>query len=202
MALHGAPQLELDSKHLTPDIRAGFHAVIAKHPAGLTAAGMATRLTACAVMANTCCLELRAAHNMIDRGFAEEPLVSQPYYTCVKQDDMLHKMMETMVEALEVCHMSHMLNFAHLQIPMLVMLIMAYIAGVSCRTVTSIHQVYMSIDLVSDALTAFLRFAREPLMSHPTLYCCLLSAEHSFAIALSGAAAMARGASPGDWQCS
>ena len=108
MALHGAPQLELDSKHLTPDIQAGFHAVIAKHPAGLTTAGMATRLTACAVMAHTCCLELRAAHNMIDCGFAEEPLVSKPYYTCVKQDDMLDKMMETMVEALEVCHMSHM----------------------------------------------------------------------------------------------
>jgi len=102
MALHGAPQLELDSKHLTPEIRAGFHAVIAKHPAGLTTAGMATRLTACAVMAHMCCLELCAAQDMTDRGFVEEPLVSKPYYSCVKKDHMLDKMMETMLEALEV----------------------------------------------------------------------------------------------------
>ena len=102
MALHGALHLELDSKQLTPEIRAGFHAVIAKHPAGLTTGGMAIRLTACAVMAHTCCLELRAAQNMIDQGFLEEPLVSKPYYTCVKHDDMLDKMMETMLEALKV----------------------------------------------------------------------------------------------------
>ena len=125
MALHGAPQLELDSKHLTPEIRAGFHAVIAKHPAGLTTAGMATRLTACAVMAHMCCLELCAAQDMIERGFVEEPLVSKPYYTCVKQDDMLDKMMETMLGALEV-NTCLTCSFAHLQIPMLAMHIMAH----------------------------------------------------------------------------
>ena len=102
MALHSTPQLELDSKHLTPDIQAGLHAVIAKHPAGLTTAGMATRLTACAVMAQSYCLELRAAQDMIDRGFVEESLISKPYFACVKQDHMLGKMMETTLEALEV----------------------------------------------------------------------------------------------------
>ncbi|KAL0047908.1 hypothetical protein WJX82_003007 [Trebouxia sp. C0006] len=53
-------------------------------------------------MAHMCCLELCAAQDMIERGFVEEPVVSKPYYSCVKKDHMLDKMMETMLEALEV----------------------------------------------------------------------------------------------------
>ncbi len=98
-ALCAATQLEVDSKHLMLHLPVliGFHEVITDHP------DLATRLTACAVMAQTCHQEVQLAKDMTKRGFLEEPSLKMPYCAVVQAEGMLDQMCDLIKEALEVC---------------------------------------------------------------------------------------------------
>ena len=95
-ALHSIPQLGLDGFHLDlhPAILTGFNAVITSHPS------LATRLTACAVMAHTYYTSMVFARDLTQRGLLQ---AAKPSVTLVHQKDMVLSMYRIMQEALQVC---------------------------------------------------------------------------------------------------
>ncbi len=102
-ALSSIPQLGLDGFHLDlhPAILTGFNAVITSHPS------LATRLTACAVMAHTYYTSMVCARDLTQRGLLQD---AKPSVTLVHQKDMVLSMYRIMQEALQVC-LFHVNNF-------------------------------------------------------------------------------------------
>ena len=95
-ALHSIPQLGVSGLHLDLHLAVltGFTAVITSHPS------LATRLTACAVMAHTCYIGMVFARDYAQRGLLQEaPLC----FTLVHKKDLVSSMYRIMQEALQVC---------------------------------------------------------------------------------------------------
>ncbi len=99
-ALHSIPQMGLDGWHLDlhPAILTGFKTVITSHPS------LATRLIACAVMANTCYTGMVFARDLKQSGHYQD--AKQSVHLCttlVNQQDMVLSMYRLIQEALQVC---------------------------------------------------------------------------------------------------
>lgn len=99
-ALHSTPQLGMDGWHLVMHaaIMTGFSAVITSHPS------LATRLTACAVMANTCYTSTLFAGDRRQMGYAMDATKSTLMLgTVINQQDMVLRMYRLIQEGLQVC---------------------------------------------------------------------------------------------------
>ncbi len=99
-ALQSIPQLGMDGWHLVMHaaILTGFSAVIASHPS------LATRLTACAVMANTCYASTVFAGNLRQMGYAMDATKSTLMCaTLINQQDMVIRIYRLIQEGLQVC---------------------------------------------------------------------------------------------------
>ncbi|KAL0048104.1 hypothetical protein WJX82_007753 [Trebouxia sp. C0006] len=98
-ALQSIPQLGMDGWHLVMHaaILTGFSAVIASHPS------LATRLTACAVMANTCYASTVFAGDLRQMGYAMDATKSTLMCaTLINQQDMVIRIYRLIQEGLQV----------------------------------------------------------------------------------------------------
>ncbi len=99
-ALHSIPQLGMDGWHLVMHaaILTGFSAVMTSHPS------LATRLTACAVMANTCYTATVLSRDLSQMGYLQD--ATQSSFLCatlVNHQDMVLRIYRLIQEGLQVC---------------------------------------------------------------------------------------------------
>ena len=99
-ALHSIPQLGLDGWHLVlhAAILTGFNDVITSHPS------LATRLTAWAVVANTCYTGTLFARDLTRMGYLQDATQSSYLFaTLINQQEMALSIYRLIQEGLQVC---------------------------------------------------------------------------------------------------